>query len=733
MRERFCFSKTVTRLLVSLVAVLMCITLIPGKVYAAEDTFKMGNANYPDGISDFIQTEYNAGSVTMEKDEAGNTVFTMKPFVQTIYYVLKINYVFDRLEIDDVIVDATKNADGSGTYTFVPSGTPKEHSVVAYFSPKFEVNDAYSLRVSAVSGVKGSTSTPITLTGDQKNILTIDPENPVDYYDFTYEASLNLKQTLDSNFVVSTIYNKYATDKRFRSGVFTMNITSDGSQIAYDDWTNASSTHMTFNSPLFIEDVSKRTLVGNTYSGSGNAADGSFKPTSEFTVENSEVTVKLQLKVPYKTIVSKLMDGDATNDTIIAESSKIESAIKSNSSALFGWYDWTKSAPILINLNANITNTKITLASSKDLKSVLYHPNHSNGNDYLDDNQGMGYIDTDTPSVITAKTAGYNGLSLTLADDFEYVLDSWNTKADNSGTSYQPGDTIKFSDFTGTPELYAQWKVQAKEVTKLPADGLIKLSSGSVFDTEHLEVFKVKNGDTVDLKATMNAYKIYSQLLSLDATAGDKAASIKIEEFTAPFTYKLTIPKGVELPSDYKDQIEMSMKNDMYVLGDKSLITYENNVLTIPFKFNRDYAGKMFTELKNDLAAETEGNILPISVVIKNMKVSSSATGNLTFEGTVTGGMDAKVSYKGTTVMKLSIPYEATQEDPDTKSDAVYPEDPSRIRVTISAPKKAVDTGNSAGPWIAVGLLVVTVCGLLVALIINNRGNKKITEGRKKE
>ena len=40
-----------------------------------------------------------------------------------------------------------------------------------------------------------------------------------------------------------------------------------------------------------------------------------------------------------------------------------------------------------------------------------------------------------------------------LCEDAQFI--SWNTKADGSGTAYQPGDTVQIKD--GDAVLYAQW------------------------------------------------------------------------------------------------------------------------------------------------------------------------------------------------------------------------------------------------------------------------------------
>lgn len=123
---------------------------------------------------------------------------------------------------------------------------------------------------------------------------------------------------------------------------------------------------------------------------------------------------------------------------------------------------------------------------------------------------GNGATSGDVPNEINSET----GNSITLPDKVEiektlYKLDSWNTKADGTGKTYQLGSTFK----VGQDDIifYAMWKPQIT-----PA---FKASNGKINIINNKNKEDVINFDSLTIGAT---YKIYTS---------DKKT--KLDEFTA--------------------------------------------------------------------------------------------------------------------------------------------------------------------------------------------------------
>jgi uncharacterized repeat protein (TIGR02543 family) len=100
----------------------------------------------------------------------------------------------------------------------------------------------------------------------------------------------------------------------------------------------------------------------------------------------------------------------------------------------------TYQASDLINLTSNITLYAVWTSSAPASYSLTYNPNNSSGGSTPSTTSGSG-------SVNTAPNSG--GLTRD-----GYAFAGWNTAADGSGTTYQPGDTINLS---ANVTLYAMW------------------------------------------------------------------------------------------------------------------------------------------------------------------------------------------------------------------------------------------------------------------------------------
>jgi uncharacterized repeat protein (TIGR02543 family) len=100
----------------------------------------------------------------------------------------------------------------------------------------------------------------------------------------------------------------------------------------------------------------------------------------------------------------------------------------------------TYQAADLINLTGNVTLYAVWSNSAPASYSLTYNPNNSSTGNVPSNSVGSG-------SINTAPNSG--GLTRT-----GYTFAGWNTAADGSGTTYQPGDAL---NLTSNITLYAMW------------------------------------------------------------------------------------------------------------------------------------------------------------------------------------------------------------------------------------------------------------------------------------
>ena len=104
-------------------------------------------------------------------------------------------------------------------------------------------------------------------------------------------------------------------------------------------------------------------------------------------------------------------------------------------------------------------------------------------------NGGTGTMNADIEPVGTQVSIAQNGFTRP-----GYTFTGWNTKADGSGTSYQPGDTLDLPK--GSITVYAQWKRNPDEQVIYEGNGATSGSTATQTQVEGLNVSLSQNGFT---------------------------------------------------------------------------------------------------------------------------------------------------------------------------------------------------------------------------------------------
>lgn len=118
----------------------------------------------------------------------------------------------------------------------------------------------------------------------------------------------------------------------------------------------------------------------------------------------------------------------------------------------------------LINLTGNITLYAVWTSSSPSSFSLTYDPNNSSTGNVPSNSVGSG-------SINTAPNSG--GLTRS-----GYTFAGWNTAADGSGTTYQPGDAL---NLTSNITLYAMWTPALAQTGLQTSTALLVPMSVSLF------------------------------------------------------------------------------------------------------------------------------------------------------------------------------------------------------------------------------------------------------------
>ena len=117
--------------------------------------------------------------------------------------------------------------------------------------------------------------------------------------------------------------------------------------------------------------------------------------------------------------------------------------------------------------SGTFSNTPITSGIAEGESAIEYVGNGATGGKYLNNTAKPGTATTTASASQFTRTG--------------YTFTGWNTKANGTGTSYQPGAAIAYPAEGRTLTLYAQWKVSSHTVT-FDANGGSKTASQTVDD-----------------------------------------------------------------------------------------------------------------------------------------------------------------------------------------------------------------------------------------------------------
>ena len=214
------------------------------------------------------------------------------------------------------------------------------------------------------------------------------------------------------------------------------------------DWNNK------YNQSGDIPLESAKNHITKFTEGSGTATWGTYKPTSTGSLTASSASVNTNTNVTLTPSLTSNTTYNEIKSTTYAISPTTGASINGNTFTATAAGTYTITATITYNPKGYSSLTSTATASTTITVTapvVTYTISYNN-------NGGTGTIASQTKTKGTAITlSDGSGFSKT-----GYTLDSWNTKADGSGTSYAKGGTYT-TDAALT--LYAQWKINTYTIT----------------------------------------------------------------------------------------------------------------------------------------------------------------------------------------------------------------------------------------------------------------------------
>lgn len=238
------------------------------------------------------------------------------------------------------------------------------------------------------------------------------------------------------------VYNTAIADTKtyIRGGVF------EGNTSSYSGYVGSGAV-------FYSSEYEKETVLyisGSVQFGDGTANDGtdgvyldSYSSTS--TLRKMQISSALQYPVHIYVACSEnraIAGGVAGYTLTAADMMKIQFHDVDSSGT--NWYAWLDSE-----------NNEVNVSATEPLY-VIYDSNGATGS--VTDN--------------TIYTSGNNTVTVKSSDGLTYeghAFTGWNTRADGSGTAYQPRDTF---NITETTTLYAQWEAAASETYDVWAGGV---------------------------------------------------------------------------------------------------------------------------------------------------------------------------------------------------------------------------------------------------------------------
>ena len=295
--------------------------------------------------------------------------------------------------------------------------------------------------------------------------------------------------------------------------------------------------------------------------------------------------------------------------------------------------------------------------------SVTYHTNLA--------------TDTTYTATYSAPDRAYTALSIQDAVAQEPAFNaqnrtfvSWNTKADGTGETVNPGDARTLAADVAGADLYAQWQLNVIPFTyqgTIKADMWGDSVSGQVDSTSVLMV-DADAGESFSLTGAVDVSAIKQQMTAIEGQfPGVKPEEIRLSGTTSTFTAALTLPEGVTVPSDLDaSKVQATGLGGLFkVTG----VTASGRTVTVRLGLTQPF--DTYLGLK---AAVLGTGSQPAFRMAAASPISDQITltfpgftlaqgvgaGELTATGTVAGSMQA-VAQGGDTAIKFDLSWSGTQ------------------------------------------------------------------------
>ena len=261
-------------------------------------------------------------------------------------------------------------------------------------------------------------------------------------------------------------------------------------------------------------------------------------------------------------------------------------------------------------------------------------------------------------------------------------------------------DTIKKFDFKWTGNQSIDGKdVEAKDdstiqytimVSKpvqltLGGDLLVKLANEN-YDTEHDSIYPVDKEDFLTFDGKLDVSSIKNQIKSLkddfDKNNNNTSNEITTKDVKSEFIAELTIPEGLEIPTDVKATLT---ENNLFKVESTEA---NGNKITVKMTLKNENYTK-FTDLYTDVTNVPD----KLDLEISNIKVKDTAKGNLTVNGKVTGTFIGSATTKDLKTKVFNYQWTGKQI-PDGKDFTQSEDDNDSINLTVNLPQEFVLGGD---------------------------------------
>ena len=243
-----------------------------------------------------------------------------------------------------------------------------------------------------------------------------------------------------------------------------------------------------------------------------------------------------------------------------------------------------------------------------------------------------------------------------VGDGVKAIFDHWNTKADDSGTTYKPGQKVGIDEKDLPNKLYAQWRYevtitgQSKSVTYT---GEKQSVTGIVNDTFTIEGKTVTIDDVTAIAEGIDVGE-YATVFKFGDSYTNQSKEIngfKVEVKTEPG--KLTITPN-------ETNIKITLKDASKVYDGKALTSKDIDVTGLPegFKVNVETSGSQLDagESKNTITSYTitKGD-QDVTKSFKNIEVSKDAKLTVTKRPVTLKSETASKEFDGTALTRPDV------------------------------------------------------------------------------